>query len=122
MALFFDQDWFDTRLRACGLTRDDVASDLRLTRDEIDEIWKDQREISVNEVTMLARLLKVPASDVATHAGVATPTPPSGVAAGPAADVSVLMNKLEEMDQRLGRMERAIAELQSMIIATRPLG
>lgn len=119
MALFFDQDWFDTQLRACGLTRDDVATSLRLTRDAIDEMWKDQREISTNDVAMLARLLKVSASDVATHAGIATPLPQTGAVAGRAADVSVLMNKLEEMDQRLGRMERALAELQSMILATR---
>ncbi len=122
MTLFFDQDWFDAQLSACGLTRDDVATSLRLTRGEVDEIWKDQREISVNDVIMLARLLNVSASDVVSYAGIATPAPQSGVAPSAAPDVSALMAKLEEMDQRLGRMERAITELQSMIIATRPLG
>lgn len=121
MALFFDQDWFDAQLRDLGLTRDDVATSLRLARDEVDEIWKDQREISANEVAMLARLLKVSASEIVTNAGIATPTPPSSANLGAASEVSALMTKLGEMDQRLMRMERAIAELQSMIIATRSL-
>lgn len=118
MALFFDQDWFDTRLKSLGLTRDDAAATLRLAREEIDEIWKDQREMSPNDVVMLARLLKSPADEVVTRAGIATPQPKS---ATPGSDQSAVLDKLAEMEQRLIRMERAIAELQSMIIATRPL-
>ena len=116
MALFFDQEWFDRQLQSCGLTRDDVARSLRLARDEVDEIWKDQREISSNEVTMLARLLGAPAAEVVTRAGIATPAPQP---ARDQADPSAVMRKLDEMDDRLQRMERAIADLQSMIIATR---
>tara|TARA_R110000824_G_scaffold118960_2_gene271537 strand:- start:153714 stop:154073 length:360 start_codon:yes stop_codon:yes gene_type:complete len=116
MALFFDQDWFDAKLESVGLGRDDVAATLRITREEVDEIWKDQREISPGDVTMLARLLKTPADEVVTHAGIATPAPlaPAGSGQSPA-----VMAKLEEMDKRLQRMERAIADLQSMILATR---
>lgn len=119
MALFFDQDWFNAKLAALALARDDVAAALRVTRDEVDEIWKDQREVTSGDVVMLARLLKVPADEIATRAGVSTPTPRATPANG---DASVVLSKLEEMDQRLARMERAIAELQSMVIATRPLG
>lgn len=119
MALFFDQDWFDSRLKALGLTRDDAAAALRLAREEIDEIWKDQREMSSNDVVMLARLLKSPAEEVVTRAGIATPAP--SARASDAEAVAVLA-KLSEMEQRLIRMERAIAELQSLITATRPLG
>lgn len=119
MALFFDQDWFDAKLAALTLTRDDVAAALRLMRSEVDEIWKDQRELSSGDVVMLARLLKTPADEIATRAGISTPTPQ---AASGGSDASVVLARLDEMDQRLARIERAIAELQSMVIATRPLG
>lgn len=123
MALFFDQEWFDQQLKSCGLTRDDVAKSLRLMRSEVDEIWKDQREISSNEVTMLARLLQAPASEVVTRAGISTPAPDpaDNASSGTRSDNSVVMGKLEEMDDRLRRIERAVAELQSLIIAIRPL-
>ncbi|HEX7775302.1 MAG TPA: helix-turn-helix transcriptional regulator [Parvibaculum sp.] len=115
MALFFDQSWFDQRLRERGLTRDDVAAALRLPRGAVDEIWKDQREVTPNEVTMLARLLGAPAADVVSRAGVATPMPRED--GGNAAPV---LARLDDLDQRLSRIERAIADLQSLIIATRP--
>lgn len=119
MALFFDQDWFNQKLKAQGLTRDDVASALRVSREEVDEIWKDQRELSPNEVAMLARLIATPAAEVVTRAGIATPAPRE--AAGTGGNSHVLA-KLEEMDQRLVRIERAIADLQSLIFATRAQG
>lgn len=115
MALFFDQEWFDARLKASGRTRDDVAGALRLSRGEVDEIWKDQRELKPQEVTMLARLLGAPAADVVTRAGIATPMPAEHGASGDAA----LIRRLEEMDARLVKIERAIADLQSLILATR---
>lgn len=123
MALFFDQEWFDQQLKSCGLTRDDIAKSLRLMRSEVDEIWKDQREISSNEVTMLARLLQAPASEVVTRAGIATPVPPAAdnTSSDSKTDNSAVMGKLEEMDDRLRRIERAVAELQSLIIATRSI-
>lgn len=115
MALFFDQDWFDRQLKAQGLTRDDVASALRLVREEVDEIWKDQRELKPDEVTMLARLVGAPAAEVVTRAGIATPSPK----ASEGNQSSAVIAKLEEMDRRLVRIERAIADLQSLIFATR---
>lgn len=117
MALFFDQSWFDQRLKERGLTRDDVAAALRLPREAVDEIWKDQREIAPNEVTMLARLVGAPAADVVTRAGVATPAPKDT-----GGDATPVIARLDEMDQRLARIERAIADLQSLILATRPQG
>jgi len=118
MALFFDQEWFDTKLKAKGRTRDDVAAALRLSREEVDEVFKDQRELSPNHVTMLARLLEEPVTEVVSRAGIATPTP----AQKSPGDGAAVLAKLEEMEQRLIRMERAIADLQSLILATRPLG
>ena len=123
MALFFDQEWFDRKLADKGQTRDHVAAALRISRGEVDEVFKDQREISTNEVTMLARLMGEPLTEVVSRAGIATPMPKTvkergGDHGGDAA----MLAKLAEMDQRLVRIERAVADLQSLIIATRTGG
>lgn len=116
MALFFDQEWFDRKLAAKGQTRDHVASALRIGREAVDEIFKDQRELSPNEVTMLARLLGEPLVDVVSHAGIATPMPKGE---SPHDDSGAVLEMLKDMDQRLVRIERALADLQSLVIATR---
>ncbi len=114
MALFFDQEWFDKKLKQAGRTRDDVAAALRLVRAQVDEIWKDQRELTPQEVGILAELLHEAPAAVANKAGVSTPVPTASKT-GDAA----LMAKLAEMDERLTRIERSIADLQSLILATR---
>lgn len=114
MALFFDQEWFDTKLREAGRTRDDVATALRLARSQVDEIWKDQRELAPQEVGILADLLGETPAAIANKAGVSTPVP-----AAPKAGDAAVMARLAEMDERLKRIERAIADLQSLILATR---
>lgn len=119
MALFFDQSWFDGKLAEKHLARDDVATALRVPREAVDEIFKDQRELSTNEVTMLARLLGEPLTEVVSRAGIATPMPSMAVGLAPAGGDPVLMAKLEELEQRLMRIEHAIADLQSLILATR---
>lgn len=115
MALFFDQEWFDRKLAARGQTRDHVATALRIGRAEVDEVFKDQRELSPNEVTMLARLLGEPLVEIVSRAGIATPMPTEG---GAPADAAML-EKLAAIDERLTRIERALADLQSLILATR---
>ncbi len=116
MALFFDQEWFDAKLKDAGRTRDDVAAALRLSRGQVDEIWKDQRELAPQEVGALAALLGATPAETANRAGVSTPVPAAVPA--PGGDVPV-MAKLAEMDARLARIERAVADLQSLILATR---
>ncbi|MDX5365314.1 MAG: hypothetical protein LPK88_02700 [Alphaproteobacteria bacterium] len=114
MALFFDQEWFDAKLKEAGRTRDDVAAVLRLARAQVDEIWKDQRELAPQEVGMLAELLDETPAAIANKAGVSTPVPVL-----PKAGDAAIASKLAEMDERLKRIERAIADLQSLILATR---
>ncbi|GMV61695.1 MAG: hypothetical protein AMXMBFR74_08640 [Parvibaculum sp.] len=116
MALFFDQEWFDAKLREAGRTRDDVASALGLSRAEVDEIWKDQRELASREVSVLAGLLAASSAEVANKAGISTPVP---AAPTQASSDAALMMKLDAMDARLARIERAVADLQSLILATR---
>jgi transcriptional regulator with XRE-family HTH domain len=107
MALFFDGAWFDAKLASLGLTRAVLAEALGLSESEIGEIWKDQRELSARDVGMIAALLGTSGEDVATHAGVSTPTPKASELAAPAA--------LREIADRLSRIETAIAELTALV-------
>ena len=115
MALFFDQEWFDTKLTAAGRTRDDVAAALRLERAQVEEIWKDQRELSPQDVVALAALLEETPAAVANKACVSTPLP-----VAPAGGEAAVLAKLAAIEERLVRLERSIADLQSLILATRP--
>ncbi|MBI3675631.1 MAG: DNA-binding protein [Proteobacteria bacterium] len=110
MALFFDKDWFDTRLKAVHLTRRDLAAALCLSEAQMEEVFKDQRELSLREVVMLGALLDKPASEIANRAGISTPVP--GEATDPAKDIRV-------MKERLDRIERVLAELVAMLEKTK---
>ena len=77
MALFFDAPWFDARLSERGLTRAVMAAVAGLSDEELALAFKDQRELSAGQVAAFAELLGVPAAEVASRAGVSTPTPGS---------------------------------------------
>jgi transcriptional regulator with XRE-family HTH domain len=107
MALFFDQAWFDARLKELGGTRDDVARLLKLSPEQVAELWKDQRELRAADVLALASYLKVAAGEVATRAGVSTPVP---------AEAKPVERQLEEVNERLTRIERMIVELKTLVL------
>ncbi len=115
MALFFDQDWFDQQLKSIERTHEDVATLLRLSSMQVAEIWKDQRELLPHEVSTLAKFLNATPSEVADHAGVSTPVPSEGNAP----DLGVLLDRLEEMNGRLARVERALVDLKSLVLEQR---
>jgi transcriptional regulator with XRE-family HTH domain len=110
MALFFDQAWFDAQLAARGLTRADVAKVLKLSAEQIAELWKDQREMRAGDVAALSQLLGAPVAEVAKRAGVSTPVPQPG------GDVE---QRLADMSERLARIERMIVELKTLILTPR---
>lgn len=109
MALFFDQEWFDQRLAATGSTRDDVARLLSLSRGQVDEIWKDQRELSADDVMMLARFLNVAPEVVANRAGVSTPVPKRDRQAGD--EVQVLRERVERLEAQLMSLQARLEKL-----------
>jgi len=115
MALFFDQAWFDQYLYDTQHSLDDVAGLLNLTREQVSEIWKDQRELLPHEVTVLAEMFNVTPAEVADHAGVSTPVPVE--AGGP--DLEAVLAQLHEMNGRLGRMERAMVDLKMLVLELR---
>lgn len=102
MALFFDSAWFDTRLAAAGLARGNVAAALGLTEEQVADLWKDQRELTADNVRVLGLLLGVPAAEIASRAGVSTPVPK---------DVSG--------EDRLARIERTLDEIKALLLELR---
>lgn len=115
MALFFDQDWFDQRLASVAKSQADIAAALALSVEQVEEIWKDQRELMPQEVKLLASLLQASVAEIADHAGVSTPVPDEM----PKAGVDALLPKLDEMNGRLLRVERALVELKALMLDLR---
>jgi transcriptional regulator with XRE-family HTH domain len=110
VALFFDQDWFDQRLAATGSTRDDVARLLSLSRIQVDELWKDQRELSADNVMLLARFLNVAPEVVANRAGVSTPVPKRERQTGD--EVQALRARVERLEAQLVSLQARLETLE----------
>jgi transcriptional regulator with XRE-family HTH domain len=109
MALFFDQAWFDAQLARVGGTRADVARLLGLEREQIDEMWKDQRELSARDVALLGIFLNVEPRMIAERAGVSTPVPDSL----PSTDLAIIELKAR-VDQLEMEMRLILQELERM--------
>ena len=116
MALFFDQNWFDQQLVAVDRSLEDICGLLQLSAEQVGEIWKDQRELLPHEVSALASFLHVTPAEIADHAGVSTPVPPK---AGDT-DLASVVARLDEVNGRLMRLERALFELKSLVLDRRP--
>ncbi len=71
-------------------------------------MWKDQRELSADNVRVLAALLSVPPAEIADRAGISTPVPKDAPADGAA---------LRALGERLARVEAALAEIRSLVLA-----
>ncbi|MGN6148959.1 MAG: DNA-binding protein [Rhizomicrobium sp.] len=99
MALFFDTQWFDSRLKSVHLARSDAARALGLSETEIAEVWKDQRELSAGNVVTLAALLATTPKEIAQHAGISTPVPEPS-------------HSLADLAARLERVEAELAALK----------
>jgi len=115
MALFFDAGWFDARLSARGLSRDDVAALFQCSRADIDDLFKDQREMFPHEVRALAELIGEPIAEVVNRAGVATPEPVDVPGDG-GIEAHALIARLDELSGRMERIERSVTELKTLIL------
>ncbi len=110
MALFFDSKWFDARLSAMGLTHADAATALGITAEQLGEMWKDQRELSVKDVRLLAALLGTDVKEISERAGIATPVP------RPSADLGEIALKLEALTERFDRLERNVEDIKKLLL------
>lgn len=100
MALFFDADWYDARLAERGLTRIVLAAAAGLTEADLALAFKDQRELSMREVSAFAELLGVSPAEAASRAGV-RPAPPSD------------RDRLAALEARVAVLEAELARLRS---------
>lgn len=107
MSLFFDATWFDARLESLGLSRADLALALGLTALELDELWKDQRELKAAEVRMLAALLATSPAEIAGRAGISTPLPTAD-----AADGADALRRIERIEAELLALKQEVANLK----------
>ena len=73
MALFFDVAWFDQKLSERGLSRRVMAAAAGLSDADLTLMFKDQRELTAQDVAVFADLLGSPPDEIARHAGVSTP-------------------------------------------------
>ena len=71
MGIFFDQDWFDARLKAAGLTRGSMAQAAGMTIDEVEMVFADRRELEAAEVHAIARALSADPREIASRSGLA---------------------------------------------------
>jgi len=99
MALFFDADWYDARLSERGLTRAVLAAAAGMSEADLALAFKDQRELSMREVSVFAELLGVTAAEAASRAGVRPP--PFGDA-----------QRLAALEARVAILEAELARLK----------
>ena len=125
MGLFFDQDWFDERLKAAGLSRAKMAQAAGMTADEVEMVFRDQRELEGFEVQAIARVLRADPREVASRSGAtdmgleqaSSPIHPSDMLRPPRRsdepEFVVTREVIAGLHERMDRLER----LLEMVIA-----
>lgn len=117
MGLFFDQDWFDERLKAAGLTRAHMAQAAGMTADEVEMVFRDQRELVGAEVHAIARVLRADPREVANRSGAADSGDddhsPVRLGRAPEPEFVVTREVIAGLHERMDRLERLI----EMVIA-----
>lgn len=102
MALFFDAAWFDGKLAQRGLSRRVMAAAAGMSEADLALVFKDQRELSAEEVAVFAELLGEPAAEIARQAGVSTPVPGQGAEAR----IAALERRVAALEAELARLRR----------------
>lgn len=110
MALFFDQGWFEDKLEAAGLTKPDLARALSITTSELEEMWKDQREISEKEIKTLALVLGASEAEVRNKGGIQGSREARAMATGAQPPVPPPANTAS-VEARLDRIERLLEDI-----------
>ncbi len=101
MALFFDPDWFDTKLAERGLSRAVLAAVSGMSEADLALVFKDQRELSAAEVAAFAELLGASPAEIAEHAGISTPVP----VGDPLERIAALERRVEALEVELRRLK-----------------
>ncbi len=117
MALFFDQKWFDRRLAELGETHEGLAEALHLPLADLAAIWKDQRLIMPDELSVLADFLKSSPEEVSGHAGQKSLDSGENARQGTQSSQILLelSAKVDSVIERLERMETELSELKQTL-------
>lgn len=105
MALFFDAEWFDARLAERGVSRAVLAAAAGISAADLALVFKDQRELSAQEVATFAEVLGVTAVEVADRAGIATPVPSNP--SPPDARIMALERRVAALEAEVARLRGA---------------
>ena len=114
--LFFDQDWFDDRLKATGQSRGALAQAAGMSVDEVEMVFRDQRELAPPEVAAFARVLSAEPEEVANRSGAGDYGPGFGAggpvagpnANGPRQDLLLAREAVSGLHERMDRIERLL--------------
>lgn len=104
MSLFFDADWFDTRLAARGCNRGALAEAAGLARGELHRLFTNERAATAGELQAFAAFLEIDLVEVSLRSGVALRE------AEPDADSAT---RIESIEARLDEIDNWIAELEA---------
>jgi len=117
MGIFFDQDWFDARLKAAGLTRGSIAQAAGMTIDEVEMVFADRRELETSEVHAIARALSVDPREIANRSGLAdlaeqapsmTPRFDRSASAAAPGGYAITREVIAGIHERMDRLERML--------------
>ena len=102
MALFFDAAWCDAQLTERGISRRVMAAAAGMSDADLTLVFKDQRELTAQEVAAFAELLGVAPAEIARQAGVSTPVP----GGGPEARIAARERRVAMLEAELARLKR----------------
>jgi hypothetical protein len=104
MALFFDADWFDARLEACGTDRIGLAVAAGIDRAELHSIFTNERSPTAEELAEFSRVLGVDLLEITIRSGVAVRESEPGADAG---------DRIESIEARLDAIDTWLAEFEA---------
>ena len=104
MSLFFDAEWFDTKLAERGLDRAAMAGAAGIERGELHRIFTNERPPEAQELSAFAALLEVDLVEVTLRSGVSTreSSPEAGA-----------RDRIESIEARLDAIDSWLAEFES---------
>ena len=122
--LFFDQDWFDDRLKATGQSRGALARAAGMSVDEVEMVFRDQRELAPPEVAAFAKVLSAEPAEIADRSGAGDYGPGFGATdlgdgpgmghgigrqtGGPRQDLLLAREAVSGLHERMDRIERLL--------------